>query len=66
MDHCGVPDVANQALDPWRENIRRMAELPNVNAKISGLVAYAKPDWSVDDLRPFVEHVIDSFGDSVG
>jgi predicted TIM-barrel fold metal-dependent hydrolase/L-rhamnose mutarotase len=62
MDHCGVPDVANQALDPWRENIRRMSELPNVNAKISGVVAYAKPDWTVDDLRPFVEHVIDSFG----
>jgi predicted TIM-barrel fold metal-dependent hydrolase len=39
-----------------------MAELPNVNAKISGVVAYAKPDWTVDDLRPFVEHVIDSFG----
>jgi predicted TIM-barrel fold metal-dependent hydrolase len=62
MDHCGVPDVAGQALDPWRDNIRRMAELPNVNAKISGVVAYARPDWSVDDLRPFVEHVIAAFG----
>lgn len=62
MDHCGVPDVAGQGLDPWRDNIRRMAELPNVNAKISGIVAYAKPDWRVADLRPFVEHVIDSFG----
>ncbi|MEP6652050.1 MAG: amidohydrolase [Myxococcales bacterium] len=62
MDHCGVPDVAGQALDPWRENIKRIAELPNVNAKISGVVAYAKPDWTVDDLRPFVEHVIQTFG----
>jgi predicted TIM-barrel fold metal-dependent hydrolase/L-rhamnose mutarotase len=62
LDHCGVPDVASQALDPWRDDIRRLAELPNVVAKISGIVAYAKPDWSVDDLRPFVEHVIDSFG----
>jgi len=62
MDHCGVPDVASQALDPWRENITRIAELPNVNAKISGIVAYAKPDWTVDDLRPFVEHIIEAFG----
>ena len=62
MDHCGVPDVAAQALDPWREYITRLAELPNVNAKISGVIAYAKPEWTLDDLRPFVEHVIESFG----
>jgi predicted TIM-barrel fold metal-dependent hydrolase/L-rhamnose mutarotase len=62
MDHCGVPDVANRALDPWRESVTRMAELPNVIAKISGVVAYAKPDWTIDDLRPFVEHVIEAFG----
>lgn len=62
LDHCGVPDVANMALDPWRENIRKIAELPNVVAKISGIAAYARTDWSVDDLRPFVEHIIESFG----
>ncbi len=62
LDHCGVPDVANQALDPWRADIKRLAELPNIIAKISGISAYAKADWSVDDLRPFVEHVIECFG----
>jgi predicted TIM-barrel fold metal-dependent hydrolase len=62
LDHCGVPDVAGKALDPWRADIKRLAELPNVAAKISGIAAYAKPDWTVADLRPFVEHVIDSFG----
>jgi predicted TIM-barrel fold metal-dependent hydrolase len=62
LDHCGVPDVAGKGLDPWREDIRRLAELPNVAAKISGVVAYAGPDWTLADLRPFVEHVIDCFG----
>ena len=62
LDHCGVPDVAGQALDPWRADIKALAALPNVVAKVSGIVAYAKPDWTVDDLRPFAEHVIDSFG----
>jgi predicted TIM-barrel fold metal-dependent hydrolase len=62
LDHCGVPDVAGEALDPWRERIRQLAALPNVVAKISGIVAYARPDWTVSDLRPFVEHVIESFG----
>jgi predicted TIM-barrel fold metal-dependent hydrolase/L-rhamnose mutarotase len=62
LDHCGVPDVAGRALDPWRDEIRRLAELPNVVAQISGIVAYANPDWTARDLRPFVEHVIECFG----
>lgn len=62
LDHCGVPDVAGKALDPWREDIRALAELPNVAVKLSGIVAYAGPDWTVDDLRPFADHVIECFG----
>lgn len=63
LDHCGVPDVKAQAFDPWRAQLRELAELPNVACKISGLVAYADPQrWTVADLRPFVEHVIACFG----
>jgi len=63
LDHCGVPDVKGRALDPWRAHIRELAALPNVACKISGLVAYADPAaWTVDDLRPWVEHVLESFG----
>jgi len=62
LDHCGVPDVKARALDPWREEIRALARRPNVHCKISGLVAYAGPGWTVADLRPWVEHVIACFG----
>lgn len=62
LDHCGVPDVAAKALDPWRRDITALAALPNVAAKISGIVAYAGPDWTTAELRPFVEHIIESFG----
>jgi len=62
LDHCGVPDVASGVMDPWRENIRRVAELPNVVGKISGIGAYAKPGWTAETLRPWVEHMIECFG----
>ena len=63
LDHCGVPQVKEKQLDPWRSHIREIAKFPNVSCKISGLVAYANPKtWTAEDLRPFVEHVIDSFG----
>ena len=28
LDHCGVPDVKGQALDPWREHIRELSKFP--------------------------------------
>ena len=62
LDHCGVPDVAAQALDPWRDGITAVAALPNVACKISGVVAYAGADWTTADLRPYVEHCIQAFG----
>ena len=63
LDHCGVPEVKEQNLDPWRSHIMEIAKFPNVSCKISGLVAYADPTkWTAEDLRPFVEHAIASFG----
>lgn len=63
LDHCGVPQVKEKVMDPWREHIRAISRFPNVNCKISGLVAYADPkSWTAEDLRPFIEHVIESFG----
>jgi predicted TIM-barrel fold metal-dependent hydrolase len=53
----------NQALDPWRENIRALAALPNVACKISGVIAYCKPDSpTASAVRPFVEHCLEEFG----
>ena len=63
LDHCGVPQVKEKILDPWRSHIAEIAKFPNVSCKISGLVAYADPQrWTAEDLRPFVEHAITSFG----
>ena len=63
LDHCGVPQVKEKNLDPWRAHITEIARFPNVSCKISGLVAYADPkQWTSEDLRPFVEHVIANFG----
>ncbi len=63
LDHGGIPDVKGRALDPWCNDIARIAALPNVNCKISGLVAYADPvSWTTADLRPWFDHLIAVFG----
>ena len=63
LDHCGVPAIKDRAEHPWREQIAEIARRPNVAVKISGVVAYAEPaTWTVDDIRPYVEYAIESFG----
>ncbi len=63
LDHIGKPDIKNGVLDPWRGQMRAMASLPNVACKISGMVTEADvAQWTVADLRPYVEHALECFG----
>ncbi|MEJ2009552.1 MAG: amidohydrolase [Acidobacteriota bacterium] len=63
LDHCGVPQVKEHVLDPWRQHIQELSKCPNLVCKVSGLVAYADPEkWTPEDLRPYVNHVIECFG----
>lgn len=62
LDHCGVPNIAGGAFDDWATSIRRIAERPNVNAKLSGISAYGPPDWTLRTLRPYVSRLIETFG----
>jgi L-fuconolactonase len=63
LDHCGKPAIGAGLLDPWREHIAALAELPNVWCKLSGLLTEADPaGWSEADLIPYAGHVVDRFG----
>jgi predicted TIM-barrel fold metal-dependent hydrolase len=63
LDHCGVPNIKDNELDPWRQYIRDLSKFPNLACKISGVVAYCDPsNATVKAIRPYVEHCIESFG----
>jgi len=63
LDHCGAPKIKEREMHPWREQIAELARRQNVAVKISGVVAYADAEtWTLDDIRPYVEHAILSFG----
>jgi predicted TIM-barrel fold metal-dependent hydrolase len=57
-----VPDIEGGEFESWRDGINEIARRPNIAAKISGVIAYGGDNWTVGDLRPYVEHVIDRFG----
>lgn len=63
LNHLAKPEVRAGRLEPWRQQLRRLAELPNVTCKLSGLVTEAAWDaWQPSQLAPFVDAAVESFG----
>lgn len=63
LDHLGKPPIASGDMEPWAADVRALAALPNTVCKLSGLVTEADPkSWTVDDLRPYADTVLEAFG----
>lgn len=74
VDHCGNADpyawfkAEKQAKAPlhsveqWQRDMAKLAELPNVICKISGIVARAPQGWSSEMLAPAINFCLDQFG----
>jgi L-fucono-1,5-lactonase len=63
LDHLGKPDIRANAFDTWRRDLDRIAALPNVVAKLSGLVTEADwNQWTIEDLHRYVNAALDRFG----
>jgi L-fuconolactonase len=63
VDHISKPEIKNQKLEPWASLMTEVAKHSNVYCKLSGMITEANHEtWTIEDLRPFVEHVLSSFG----
>jgi len=62
IDHGAKPFIAQRELDPWRSDIARLAALPNVHCKISGLVTEAGGHATQAGLQPYAQALWEAFG----
>lgn len=63
VDHLAKPPIRDHGWQPWAGLLAAAAAHDNVVAKMSGLNTAADPDrWTVEHLRPYVEHALDVFG----
>ena len=62
IDHGAKPDIAGDAFEPWASDITLVARQTKARSKLSGLVTEATADWQVDDLRRYVDHLLETFG----
>ena len=64
LDHIAKPNIRDRTFSPWRENIRELAQAPNVLCKASGMVTEALPGrWKQEDFRPYLDIVFEAFGE---
>lgn len=66
-DHCMKPQIRDQqagqdVFGSWADGMSRLAEETSGCCKFSGLITEADSSWTIDDLRPFAEHVLQAFG----
>ena len=63
LDHLAKPPIAAGDWQPWASRIAALAALPNVTAKLSGLVTEAAwDDWDAERIGRYAGHALDLFG----
>lgn len=65
VDHCLKPQIREKSeahFRFWAEGMSRIAGETAAVVKFSALITEADADWTVEDLRPYVDHVFAVFG----
>ncbi|MGF6761921.1 L-fuconolactonase [Paraburkholderia sp. GAS33] len=65
VDHGAKPpirDGGHEGWQSWADGITRLAGLPHVHCKLSGLATEAASGWTEATLQPYVDHLLKSFG----
>ncbi|WP_070106640.1 amidohydrolase family protein [Burkholderia plantarii] len=62
IDHAAKPPIASGAIEPWRSAMARLAALPNLHCKLSGLWTEAGDVTGGNPSAPYVQAVAELFG----
>jgi L-fuconolactonase len=64
IDHLANSQIDGRFSRTWKDSINRASDNPNMYMKISGLFSNLSnlEQWSTDDLMPYIEYVLASFG----
>lgn len=62
VNHCGGPNIKDGEFEPWATQMRKLAAFQNVYCKVSGIVTTASENWTSDELKPYIRHLVEVFG----
>jgi L-fuconolactonase len=65
LDHIAKPPIKDGTIEPWAKQLGRLAQLPNVHCKVSGMLTEADHQaWTPEQFRPYLDVVFEAFGPS--
>ncbi|MEX0284278.1 MAG: amidohydrolase [Paracoccaceae bacterium] len=64
IDHCMKPQIRNHpdGFEDWKAGMARLAADTKACCKLSGIVTETDGGWTVETLRPYVDHLLEVFG----
>ena len=62
IDHASKPLIRDQKFTGWGTEMATLARETSAFCKLSGLVTEANSDWTVQDLEPYVDFLLEVFG----
>jgi L-fuconolactonase len=63
IDHLAKPFIKDKVFGDWKKQMHELGQFENLSCKISGMVTEADwKNWKTLDFKPYIDHVIDSFG----
>jgi L-fuconolactonase len=62
INHGAKPNIRGGEFEDWAAMMKRIAIETSACCKLSGLATEASADWTIQALRPYVDHLLDVFG----
>ena len=62
VDHGSKPHIATGEIAGWAKAMSAIARDTSAFCKLSGLVTEAGSNWTIDNLRPYADHLLEAFG----
>jgi L-fuconolactonase len=63
LDHIAKPYIKDKKIDGWAEEIKILAQSPNVQCKVSGMVTEADwTNWKEAEFTPYLDVIFEAFG----
>ena len=62
VDHGAKPNIADGQFASWAGAIARVAQVPDVSCKLSGLLTLIDADGDASAIEPYAAHLFESFG----
>lgn len=63
IDHIAKPNIKMGVMEPWSEQMKKLASYSRLYCKVSGMVTEADHEqWKVSDFTVYIQHILEIFG----